>query len=705
MESDELYLLAGESDASVKVRDALMDVKHLLEDDDDGLEQWVPVMKGAFPVDAADVSAALAWLRVAAPPLDRPAYTLEELVDEVVRPNDELLAVDVHKRRARYIVGGCMAEMSDLRTGKGSTRTIAVDPEDSARVLAAVRALGLASRPNVCMARGLKTLVGFGTKRYAVIDVGTNSVKLHVGERHADGTWSAVADRATVTRLGEGLDAAGSLEPEPMRRTMEAIAAMADESRRAGAVAIAAVGTAGMRAAANSAEFVQGRPKPAAASGSRSSTARRRGASPTSPPPSPGLGLARGSLVVFDTGGGSSPVHVRPWRRGRRSVQRAGRCGAPDPERYGLDRAISDDALAAALDGIAAELDFLDARPSPEALVGMGGALTNLAAVEHGLVAYDPDIVQGTRLDQAEIDRQIELYRTRTAEERRALVGLQPNRAEVILAGACVVRTVLTKLGCDSLRRERPRPAPRPDRTTDSASAGLSAEQRSAPHDGGGALRVPRPAIRCDLRLEGAVDVSVDAVFAQALQHTVLPEHARHGGLHAGEAQLDTGALGEVEDLGQLRRALGVDEVDALQVKHDGGQGRVGVQRELTDALLERFGGGEEQTTVQSHDRVTGERLVVGILAQVAEHLRSRLATEERHPRGGGDVDEPDEREPDADDHAGQHAGREHGDDRHGRHPEVEALDAVEAPQLGNVDHPEDHGVDDDRGEHRLRQL
>ena len=448
VESDELYLLAGESDASVKVRDALMDVKHLLEVDDDGLEQWVPVMKGAFPVDAADVSAALAWLRVAAPPLDRPAYTLEELVDEVVRPNDELLAVDVHKRRARYIVGGCMAEMSDVRTGKGSTRTIAVESEDSARVLAAVRSLGLASRPNVCMARGLKTLVGFGTKRYAVIDVGTNSVKLHVGERHADGTWSAVADRATVTRLGEGLDAAGSLEPEPMRRTMEAIAAMADESRRAGAVAIAAVGTAGMRAAANSAEFVRA---VEARCGVRIEIihGKEEGRLAYLAAKS-GLGLARGSLVVFDTGGGSSQFTF--GRGDEVADQFSVPVGAARlTERYGLDRAISDDALAAALDGIAAELDFLDARPSPEALVGMGGALTNLAAVKHGLVAYDPDIVQGTRLDQAEIDRQIELYRTRTADERRALVGLQPNRAEVILAGACVVRTVLTKLGCDSL--------------------------------------------------------------------------------------------------------------------------------------------------------------------------------------------------------------------------------------------------------------
>ena len=81
----------------------------------------------------------------------------------------------------------------------------------------------------------------------------------------------------------------------------------------------------------------------------------------------------------------------------------------------------------------------------------MGGAVTNLAAVKHGLAEYDPDVVQGTVLDRAEIDRQIELYRTRSADERREIVGLQPQRADIILAGACIVRTVLGKLGKDSL--------------------------------------------------------------------------------------------------------------------------------------------------------------------------------------------------------------------------------------------------------------
>ena len=84
-------------------------------------------------------------------------------------------------------------------------------------------------------------------------------------------------------------------------------------------------------------------------------------------------------------------------------------------------------------------------------LVGMGGAVTNITAVMLGLTKYDPDNVQGAVIDRTEIDRQIEIYRTTPAEARRQIVGLQPKRADVILAGACIVRTVMDKLAKSSL--------------------------------------------------------------------------------------------------------------------------------------------------------------------------------------------------------------------------------------------------------------
>jgi exopolyphosphatase/guanosine-5'-triphosphate,3'-diphosphate pyrophosphatase len=153
---------------------------------------------------------------------------------------------------------------------------------------------------------------------------------------------------------------------------------------------------------------------------------------------------------VFDTGGGSSQFTFGHGTAidERFSVDVG---AARYTERFGLDGSVSEDVVRQAMAAIAADLARLDDRPSPEALVGMGGAVTNITAVSHGLAVYDPARVQGTILDRDEIDRQIELYRSRDAEARRSIVGLQPNRAGVILAGTCIVRTILEKLDRTSL--------------------------------------------------------------------------------------------------------------------------------------------------------------------------------------------------------------------------------------------------------------
>jgi exopolyphosphatase/guanosine-5'-triphosphate,3'-diphosphate pyrophosphatase len=284
--------------------------------------------------------------------------------------------------------------------------------------------------------------------RYAVIDVGTNSVKFHVGEKLDDGSWRTVVDRSEITRLGEGLDRSGKLEPEPMRRTLEAMAGMVEEARRDEVDEIAAVGTAGMRIADNSEELVEAVKERTGVtieviSGEEEARLAYRAAVA-------GLGIEGGSLAVFDTGGGSSQFTFGDGKRV--DEQFSVDVGAVRlTEEFGLDGPVSEDVVSQTTASIGGSFVRLDGRPVPDALVGLGGAVTNMAAVKHGLETYDANVVQGTVLDVREVLRQIELYRTRTADERREIPGLQPKRAEVILAGACVIRMVMGKLGRDSL--------------------------------------------------------------------------------------------------------------------------------------------------------------------------------------------------------------------------------------------------------------
>jgi exopolyphosphatase/guanosine-5'-triphosphate,3'-diphosphate pyrophosphatase len=432
----------------VKVRDALMDIKVLREVDRNGLEQWTPVMKAGFPLPASEVARVFAALHLDPPPLHRANYSLEEFINELAVPGGRIRAISVHKRRTRYSVGGCMAELSEVVADGKPTRTVAVESEDAAAVVAAVRSLGMGGYSNTSYPRGLAALIEGKPSRHAVIDVGTNSVKFHIGERDRDGKWRAVVDRAEMTRLGEGLEQHNVIGDAALERTTAAIAGMVDEAKRREVLAIAAVGTAGLRIASNRDAVlasIEARTGLRIEVISGDEEGRLAYVAATS-----GLGLSAGSLVVFDTGGGSSQFtfgHDSSVDE-RFSVN----VGAVRyTERYRLDGVVSAAVLHEAMAAIAADLSRIDGRPVPAALVAMGGAVTNITAVKHSLASYDPAIVQGTVLDRAEVDRQIELYRSRDADARRTIIGLQPKRAEVILAGACIVRTVMEKLGKQAL--------------------------------------------------------------------------------------------------------------------------------------------------------------------------------------------------------------------------------------------------------------
>ena len=289
-------------------------------------------------------------------------------------------------------------------------------------------------------------------RRVAAVDVGTNTVLLLVAERSADGAFHAVRERAEITRLGRGVDRSGRLDPASIRDTVDVLAAYAAEARALGASDIACVATSAARDASNGEEFfarAQERAgvRPEVISGEEearlvyASAWRDFG------------GPATGALAVVDVGGGSTELTWGdgPEPRGRVSLQLGAvrlteRVVTSDPiapEALAQLRLAADEALREA----AARTDGL-ARGT---LVGVAGTVTTLAAVRDALATYDAERVHGSALTLGEVDGLFARLGGLTLAERQALPGMEPKRADVIVAGCAIVAAAMRGLGFERL--------------------------------------------------------------------------------------------------------------------------------------------------------------------------------------------------------------------------------------------------------------
>jgi exopolyphosphatase / guanosine-5'-triphosphate,3'-diphosphate pyrophosphatase len=161
-ESDEIYLVSAIPNKVVKVRAGLMDVKSLERVDAVGLEQWLPVLKVGIPLSPEDADRFRATLGLPLKTSDKERYTVEDLVAELTTSLPELRAIPVHKKRLRFSVGGCTAEMTEVVVGGRRSRTVAIESENPDRVVAAVKYLGLSGRDNTSYPRWLSATHGEG---------------------------------------------------------------------------------------------------------------------------------------------------------------------------------------------------------------------------------------------------------------------------------------------------------------------------------------------------------------------------------------------------------------------------------------------------------------------------------------------------------------------------------------------------------------
>ncbi len=288
--------------------------------------------------------------------------------------------------------------------------------------------------------------------RAATIDIGTNTVLLLVAERRDDGTLFAVAERATITRLGEGVDKTRRLKPAAVTRTQECLEEYAGIVANVGVDLVAVVGTSAMRDAAGG-EALIARVQALfgvdakVISGETEARLTFRGTLS-------GLPITTGTeAAVFDIGGGSTEIVFA--RRGATtldyaqsfdvgSVRLTERCIRSDPPQCAELEAIQA-TLARAL----GEVPPLATRVVP---VGVAGTMTTLAAVALGIAPYDGERVHGSTLSRARLAEVVAALAAVDVEARRKIPGMEPKRADVIVAGGLIALALLDRWGAEAAR-------------------------------------------------------------------------------------------------------------------------------------------------------------------------------------------------------------------------------------------------------------
>jgi exopolyphosphatase/guanosine-5'-triphosphate,3'-diphosphate pyrophosphatase len=287
--------------------------------------------------------------------------------------------------------------------------------------------------------------------RLAVIDLGTNTVRLLVAELCPGGGWSALHAEQRVTRLGEGLRTTGVLGDAAMARTAVAVADYVARARADGASRVRVVGTSAVRDARNGRAFAERLARETGTrvdviSGDEEARLTLRGL---------GRGLTLGgTTVAFDIGGGSTEYVLARDATLVAAVSLV--LGVvPLAERFPFPHGLDPTRYAALLheirEQLARELPGAIADARIDELVGTAGTVTTLAALDLGLVHYDPERVHGHRLTGAAVDRLLGRLGALTVAERGALPCLEPGRADLIIPGTAIVMATMEQLRIDAL--------------------------------------------------------------------------------------------------------------------------------------------------------------------------------------------------------------------------------------------------------------
>lgn len=293
----------------------------------------------------------------------------------------------------------------------------------------------------------------------AVIDIGTNSVKLLVADVSEAGV-DPVHESAEQTRLGRGFYETHTLQPTAITATAQAVAAFAKLAAELGANSPRVFATSAARDARNPDELLRaveaacGR-RVEIISGEQEAEWAFRGVT-TDP------ALARPPLLLLDVGGGSTEFILGQgeYKHFRQSfplgavrlMETIPHSDPPEPAELAASRAWLREFLAIQ---VAPQLELALARERSQGhllLVGTGGTASVLASLETGLSKFDRRKIEDTRLGAERVRQWVERLWSLPLVERRQIPGLPLPRADVMLPGAAIYEALMECFHFDELR-------------------------------------------------------------------------------------------------------------------------------------------------------------------------------------------------------------------------------------------------------------
>lgn len=280
----------------------------------------------------------------------------------------------------------------------------------------------------------------------AAIDIGTNSVRLLVlGQDGAE-----LAREMEITRLGQGVDATGSLHPDAIARTVAVLKRYAQIMTAHAVLRVRATATSAARDASNRDEFFSAvraaiGHAPELLSGDEEARLSFFGATCD-------LSPELGPFLVFDIGGGSTEFARGVSRPDQHISVNMG--GVRITERFLHGDPPTASELAAArqnIRGLLGEVAKTVDVGGAKTWLGLAGTVTTFAARLAGLSSYNPTVTHGFVLARTQVREFVDVLLSHTAEQRKTLI-MEPKRAAVIIGGALVLDEIMTQFDVASVR-------------------------------------------------------------------------------------------------------------------------------------------------------------------------------------------------------------------------------------------------------------